>query len=154
MKAEVFAVGFFLVFAGAWFTYAKHTGGLNIKGLPGEEQHIIINSDNFHEEMAYTGKISFTEDETAIARISSGGYLRYTRNEQVLEAKSDTAGVIHYTFKQSGRPMPLDSNAQKIITEAVSEMIAWGFDAKERADRIYKKKRAGRFTGCHGEAEK
>ena len=56
MKAEVFAVGFFLVFAGAWFTYAKHTGGLNIKGHSDNEQNITINSDNFHEEMAYAGK--------------------------------------------------------------------------------------------------
>ncbi len=139
MKAEVFAAGFLLVSAGAWFTYAKHTGGLNIKGLPANEQKIVISSDNLYEEMAYTGKISFTEDETAVATISPGGYIKYTKNQQVMEASSDTAGVIQYKFTQSGRPMPIDSNARKIMSEAVGEMIAWGFDANGRADRIYKK---------------
>lgn len=139
MKAEVFAAGFLLVSAGAWFTYAKHTGALNIKGLQNNEQKIVISSDNLYEEMAYTGKISFTEDETAIAYISAGGHLKYTKNEQVLEASSDTTGTVNYRFTQYGKPLPIDSNARKLIAEAVSEMIAWGYDAKERADRIYKK---------------
>ncbi len=139
MKAEVFAAGFLLVSAGAWFTYAKHTGRLNIKGMPGNEQKIVISSDNLYEEIAYTGKISFTEDETGIAAITPGGHIKYTKNEQVLEASSDTAGSLQYKYSQSGRPLPIDSNARTLIAEAVGEMIAWGFDAAARADRIYKK---------------
>lgn len=139
MKAEVFAAGFLLVSAGAWFTYAKHTGGLNIKGMQNNEQKIVISSDNLYEEMAYTGKISFTEDETAIAAISPGGYIKYTKNEELMEASADTSGNISYRFTRSGRPAPADSNARKLVTEAVGEMIAWGFDANARAERIYKK---------------
>ena len=139
MKAEFFVVGFCIVFAGAWFTYAKHTGGLSFAGHTANEQNIIIRSDNEYEEIKYTGKITFNEPETGIEYISPGGYIKYTRNGQTLEVKPDTANILKYTFSANGRPQPFDSNGQKILVEAVHEMIAWGYGAGERAERIYKK---------------
>lgn len=139
MKAEVFAAGFLLVFAGAWFTYAKHNGSLHFKGMNDRGQNIVISSDNFYEEINYSGKISFSDDETAIDHIAPGGYIKYTKNEQVMQANSDSGGNISYQFTKGGHKLAADSSTKKIITEAVAEMIAWGFDAKERMDRIYKK---------------
>jgi hypothetical protein len=133
MKAEYFVVIFCLLFAGAFFTYSKRTSwGHN-------DSSIIINSDNFYEEIKYSGKIDFNDDETGIKSITPGGYLNFIRNEEKLVVKSDRQGTISYELTEEDNKLPLDSNGKKFITEAVKEMIALGIDASERMERLYSK---------------
>ena len=139
MKAETFVVAFCLVGAAAWFTYAKHAGNLNIEGIHSNEQTIVINSDGFYEEMKYAGSVQFNEEETAIAAISPGGYLKYTLNEQQLNAVADSSGHIVYTLSRNGRVTNDSPELTRFITEAVKETIAWGLDAKPRMERVYRR---------------
>jgi hypothetical protein len=133
MKAEFFVVAFCLLFAGAYFTYARH------RDVGNNDSSIVISSDGSYEEIKHSGKIDFTDDETSIKNISPGGFLNYRKNEEKLIAKSDKQGVISYELTNGDNKLLLDSNGKKFITEAVKEMIAWGIDANERMERIYKK---------------
>jgi hypothetical protein len=134
MKAEYFVVVFCLLFAGAYFTYAKRTGGWG-----NNDSSIVISSDNFYEEIKYAGKINFTDDETSFKSISPGGYINFRKNEERVIAKSNKQGVISYELSEGDNKLKLDSNGRKLITEAVKEMIALGIDADERMERIYNK---------------
>jgi hypothetical protein len=137
MKAESFVIAFCLVGAGAWFTYAKHAGNLRIEGNRANEQTIVINSDNFYEEIRYAGHINFNDEETAITALSPGGYLKYTRDDQLLTVVADSSGRIVYTLSQNGHVTNNSADLPKIISEAVKETIAWGLDAKPRMERVY-----------------
>ena len=134
MKAEYFVVIFCLLFAGAYFTYAKRTGGWG-----NNDSSIVISGDNFYEEIKYAGKIDFTDDETSFKSISPGGYINFRRNEERVIAKSSKQGVISYELTEGDNKLTLDSNGRKLVTEAVKEMIALGIDADARMERIYRK---------------
>jgi hypothetical protein len=135
MKAEIFVVAFCFLLAGAFFTYAKHSGFGN-----NHESTIVINNENFHEEIKYSGKIDFSDDETAIKSISPGGYMDFTRNGEQLLVKSDKQGVISYQLTEGeDTKVEMDSKGKQFLAVAVKEMIALGIDANERMDRIYSK---------------
>ncbi|HXB42574.1 MAG TPA: hypothetical protein VNV85_00880, partial [Puia sp.] len=134
MKAEYFVVIFCLLFAGAYFTYIKRTGSWG-----NNDSSIVINGDNFYEEIKYGGRIVFADDETSIKSITPGGYLNFRKNEERLIAKSSSQGVISYELTEGNSKLPLDSNGRKMITDAVKEMIALGIDASDRMERVYRK---------------
>lgn len=134
MKAEYFVVIFCLLFAGAYFTYAKR-----MNGWGNNDSSIVISGDNFYEEIKYSGRIAFTDDETSFKSITPGGYINFRKNDDRVIAKSNKHGVISYELEEGDNKLPLDSNGTKLITEAVKEMIAFGIDANERMERIFKK---------------
>jgi len=134
MKAEYFVVIFCLLFAGAYFTYAKR-----MNGWGNNDSSIVINGDNFYEEIKYSGRIAFTDDETSFKSITPGGYINFRKNDDRVIAKSNKQGLISYELSEGDSKLPLDSNGRKLITEAVKEMIAFGIDANARMERIYKK---------------
>lgn len=134
MKAEYFVVIFCLLFAGAYFTYAKR-----VNGWGNNDSSIVISGENFYEEIKYSGRISFTDDETSFKSITPGGYIHFRKNEDRVTAKSNKQGVISYELSEGDNKISLDSTGIKLITEAVKEMIAFGIDANERMERIYKK---------------
>jgi hypothetical protein len=139
MKAESFVIVFCLVGAGAWFTYAKHAGNLHMEGRPANEQNIVISSDDLYEEIRYAGRINFNADESAIETMSPNGYLKYTKNDQLLAVVADSSGRIVYTLFRNGQRSNNSTELPKIITEAIKETIAWGIDAKPRMEKVYRK---------------
>src|ERR1700734_37274 len=109
MKAKYFVVVFCLLFAGAILTYERHKLGWN------RDSSIVIRSDNSYEEIKYSGKISFSEDESSIKSISPNGYLEFRKNEDRMVARSNKDGQISYELSESQNKLTLDSNGKKLI---------------------------------------
>jgi hypothetical protein len=132
MKAELFVIIFFALFVGAYFTYEKHKSGGN------NESTIVISNGNYYEEIKYSGKIEFSDDEISVKSISPGGHIDFRQNDKKIIAESNKEGMISYRISDGDNKLPLDSNGKKFITEMVKEMISLGIDARERMERIYK----------------
>ncbi|MBS1667640.1 MAG: hypothetical protein JST58_09715 [Bacteroidetes bacterium] len=131
MKPEYFVIAFCLILTGAYLTYAKHQHAF------GNESTIVINSNGFNEEINYSGKIVFSDDETSIKSISKGGYLKFKENDWQLKA-DDKNGLITYDIMDNGNKMAIDSSGMKFVVHAIKECIAWGVDADGRMERVYK----------------
>jgi hypothetical protein len=100
---------------------------------------MTIRSDHFIEEIKYSGKFELTEDETGFKSISPGGYLKYRRNEITVKAESNLKGTIEYHIYEGTNDLTGNEKGKALIKEAIREMIAWGFDANARMERIYMK---------------
>jgi len=132
MKLFFFLIAFCLIFLRVFITgpwYEKR--GKN-------DVTISIGNGDDYEQVRYGGKITLTDDETGIKSISPGGYIKYRKNDKKLIAVSNLEGDINYTITDDGQVLP-GEKGKKFITEAVKEMIAYGFDAPARMDRIYAK---------------
>lgn len=133
MKPEFFVIAFCTLFLGVVLTYTRHLS-------PGRNASTItIKGDDFTEEINYTGKIELNEDETSVKSISAGGYIRYTKNEKKIAAEGNPNGGITYAFYNEGEKVSMAEGGDEFLAEAISEMIAWGFDAKSRVERLYAK---------------
>jgi len=100
--------------------------------------YIKMSNGIVNEEIKYYGKIKLSEDETGIASISPNGYLIYKNDDEKLSVESNYHGEITYEVNDSGKKTVLDENAKRLLAEVVKEMIAIGFDAEARVERIYK----------------
>src|SRR5580765_292455 len=105
----------------------------------GDATYIKMNNGTTHEEIKYYGKIKINDEETGIDHISPNGYLIYINDDEKLLIESNYHGELAYEVNDGGRKSSLDENGKRLLTEVVREMIAIGFDAEARADRIYKK---------------
>ena len=102
-----------------------------------KEQKIVVNSDNLSLEIIYAGEMEFNDDETAIKKMSPGGYLEYRRNGGKLLAETDSRGEIYYEFSSDGLPLHPDNNGRKFLVQAIQDMIAYGVNVKGRVERLY-----------------
>jgi hypothetical protein len=135
MKLIFFLVAFFLVSIRVYFSWSgkdKERRGI-------AESNMVITSDHFREEMKYAGRFLLTEDEMAFKSISPGGYFKWKRNEQRVNAESNLQGNIDYSLFDGKSNLALDVNGKRLLAESLKEMISWGFDAEARMERIYKK---------------
>jgi len=133
MKLIFFLIAFCLIFIRMYFSWTGHDHG------NGNEGNMTISSDNFIEQMKWSGQIKFNEDESAIQSISAGGYLKYRKNDVKVVAESNLHGEISYELYDGHNKLNMDDRGKKLVSEAIKEMIAYGFDAEGRMDRIYKK---------------
>ena len=135
MKLTFFLIAFILVFLRVYLscTGVMHGGRSNVEGT------MTVISDNYREEIRWSGVIRFDSEETTIVSITPGGYFKYRLNDKKLVAESNLQGEISYELYDDGEKTALDSNGRKFIAKAVKELIAAGFDAKERIERIYQK---------------
>jgi hypothetical protein len=101
----------------------------------------IINSTNGETiEVHYDGEIHFNDSETAIQSISPYGFIKYRKNDREFEAQSNSHGQIDYKFYNDGRQVSLDEkDRQRFLAMAIQDLISYGFDAKNRFDKIYAK---------------
>lgn len=91
-------------------------------------------------EVRYEGDIQFSDDETAIQRISPGGYLEYWRNNDHLMAGINDKGVLEIDLTRDGKDLdPASAEGKEIVAKAIKNMIGMGFDLDNRMDRIYRK---------------
>ncbi len=101
---------------------------------------MITSTDGETIEVHYNGDIRFNDDETAIQSISPNGFLMYKRNGREFEAQSNSHGEIEYKFYQDGSRVSLDQqDRQRFMAAAIQDLISFGFDSKNRFDKIYQK---------------
>ena len=133
MKLIFFLIAFSLVSLRVYFSWsgkAKERKGLS-------ESNMVIKSENFYEQIKYSGMFQFNDDETAFKSISPGGYFIFRRNEESVRAESNLQGIIEYRIHDGKNNLALDGPGKKLVAGAIHEMIVMGFDASARMDRIY-----------------
>lgn len=135
MKAEFFAVAVLLLLGGVYAVYATH----DIRRRHLSEYSMTVSSDGDYEQIRHAGAIRINTDETGIDSISAGGYFSYRRNDRKLKVEPDTSGVLRYTWVENGQERVFDERGKKMLTEAIRELIGYGYDAEGRAARLYQK---------------
>ncbi|HWK05874.1 MAG TPA: hypothetical protein VNS58_19670 [Puia sp.] len=130
MKLTFFLIAFCLVLLRVYFG-SWHAGK--------DDVTITIGNGDDYEQIKYGGKIVLSDDETDIKSISPGGYIKYRKNSRKMSAESNVKGEITYVLTDNGDKLNGNDKGKAFIREAISEIIAYGFDAKERMERLYKK---------------
>lgn len=98
---------------------------------------MVIKGDNYIEEIHWSGKIRLSDDEKSITDITPGGYLTFRENDQQLKAESNLQGEISLTlFDGHNNLASLDDSGRRFVAGVLQKMIARGFDADGRAQRI------------------
>ncbi|HVV55648.1 MAG TPA: hypothetical protein VHC47_10005 [Mucilaginibacter sp.] len=88
---------------------------------------IIETGTNHYLRIESTGRVRFNQDETGIAYISWGGYLKYTNDQKKLEAENDGHGGIRYELYDGDEKLDPFGNGRQFIAEAVRVMIRKGY---------------------------
>lgn len=133
MKLTFFLIAFSLVFVRAYFSLHGHDN----KGK--NNVTITIENGDDYEQIKYAGKIALADDETTFKSISPGGYVKFRKNTIKLAAESNITGEIKYTLYDDDQLLLPGDNSKRIIASAIKEMIAYGFDAQGRMERLYLK---------------
>jgi hypothetical protein len=133
MKLTFFLIALFLILARICFPMAHlwHHGN--------NEGTMVMSGDHFYEAIKWSGKIKLSDDERALASITPGGYLEFQLNDSSLNAESDLQGEITYTLFDGKTHLTLTDSGKQFIAVQLQRMIAFGFFADGRAERIYQK---------------
>jgi hypothetical protein len=113
--------------------------GDNFFGGGRDGNYIKMTNGSVHEEIKYDGEIKISEDETSIDHISPNGYLLFIKNDEKLLIESNYHGEIVYELNDGEKKSQLNENEKKVLAELIKEMMAAGFDAGARVERIYKR---------------
>ncbi len=135
MKLIFFLIAFCLLsirFYFSWSGQDRERRGIS-------ESNMVIKSDNSYEEIRYSGKFKLSDDESSFTSISPGGYFKFRMNDIRVKAESNLRGEIEYTINDGNHDLPMNSDAKKYLAQSIKEMIAWGYDAEGRMERIYLK---------------
>jgi hypothetical protein len=135
MKLIFFLIAFFLISIRYYFSWTgkdRERRGLS-------ESNMVIKSDNFYEEINYSGKFQLSDDESGFKSISPGGYFKFRLNDVKIKAQSDMRGEIEYKIFDGKNDLPLNDEGKILVTKAIKEMIYWGYDAEGRMERVYQK---------------
>src|SRR5664279_312949 len=135
MKLFFFLVAFCLVsfrFYMSWSGKDEERRGVSVSNM-------VIKSDGFYQQIKYSGKFQLSEDEKSFKSISPGGYFKYRKNDVKVEAETNLRGSIDYTIYDGEKYLTLEEGGSKLVAEAIKEMIAWGFEAEARMERVYQK---------------
>jgi hypothetical protein len=136
MKLIFFLIAFCLMSIRVYFSWS----GKDREKRGVSESNMVIKSDNFYEEIKYSGKFQLTEDETGFKSISPGGYFKFIKNDEKVKAESNLKGEIEYTLYDGKNSLSIQTEqGKKLLAEAVKEMVYQGFDASARMERIYQK---------------
>ena len=101
---------------------------------------ITITNGDEDLRIHYSGDIQFNDDETAIQSMSPDGYLRYSKNDTKLIAEANYHGEIQYQLEDRGKKFNInDDEGKKLLSAIIKDMIAIGFDAKGRLQRLNRK---------------
>ena len=132
MKITLLVLTISTLLASIYFT-------LNRWERPANQTKIVIATNTSREEITYAGDIRLTPDETAIEAISAGGFIRYSTNNVQLKIKSDKEGALTYSVNGNRYTKDVRPEQAQVLKEAISEMIAYGFDAEGRLERVRSK---------------
>jgi hypothetical protein len=131
MKITFFLLAFCLVFLRMYLSWTGHWGNNSQDGTM-----VISNGDDYEVKIRWSGKVKFNDDETAIASITPGGYLKYSFNDKKMFAESNLQGDILYTLDDGHQVLPLNDTGRKFLAASIREILADGYDAEGRADRV------------------
>jgi len=135
MKLIFFLIAFCLLTIRFYFSWSGKDR--ERKGV--SESNMVIKSNDLYEEIKYSGKFNLSDDESSFTSISPGGYFKFRMNDIRVKAESNLRGEIDYTISDGNQDLPMNGDAKKYLTLAIKEMIAWGYDAEGRMERIYRK---------------
>ena len=135
MKLIFFLIAFCLVSIRVYFNWS----GRDKEKRGFAESDMVIKSDNFYEEINYSGKFQLSDDETSFKSISPGGYFKFRKNDIKVKAESNLRGEIDYTIYDGNNNLPMDEQGKLVVAQAIKEMIIWGYDANDRMERVYHK---------------
>lgn len=107
-------------------------------GENGKYTYLFSDSD-LSLKIEISGEITFSEDETTIAAISKGGYLKYKNRKKSIKAESGAGGEIIYEMYDGSQKLDFDDNGKNFLAEAIGIMMQHGVDAKGRVERLYKR---------------
>lgn len=133
MKLTFFLIAFFLILLRVYYSWAGHAHRTDNDG------NITVSSDNYREEIHWSGKVKLSDDEMSIASISPGGYLKFRENDTKLSAESNLQGEISYTLFDGQKSLTLNDSGQRFVASVLRKMIRFGFCHDGRPERIYKK---------------
>jgi hypothetical protein len=86
---------------------------------------IIEHSGDFSLRIEYAGKVTFTDDSTAIKSISRNGFVKFELNGKKLEAERQGEKIVYRLYDQI-ETSAIPESDKKFVTEAVHEMIRRG----------------------------
>lgn len=102
------------------------------------ETTISVTDGSSDVQIKHAGTIKLNDNETAIASISPGGYLRYSNNGREMIAKGETNGTVSYTLRENGGQLDAnDATGQRFITQMLREIHSYGYNLPERRDALY-----------------
>jgi hypothetical protein len=134
MKLTFFLIAFFLVLLRVYFSwagYARHNTS--------NDGNVLIKGDNFIEEIHWSGKIRLSGDEKSITDMTPGGYLKFRENDQTFKAESNLQGEIDYSLYDGHENLTLDDSGRRFVAGVLQKMIARGWYADGRAQRMAQK---------------
>lgn len=136
MKLIFFLVAFCLLSLRVYFSWS----GKDMEKRGISESNMVIKSDNFYEEIKYSGIFRLTDDETGFKSISPGGYFKFQKNEVLVKAESNLKGEIEYWIYDGKNNLSIENEeGKKLVAESIKDMIARGFNASARMEHIYSK---------------
>ena len=101
---------------------------------------MVINNGDDNVDLNYAGDIRFNDSETTIEAITEGGFVNYWHNADRVLAGPDGKGGVEIEMYEHGEKIGTGTaEGRKLMTAMVRDLIGLGFDADERADRIYRK---------------
>lgn len=131
MKLTFFLIAFFLVLLRVCVFLPGHNDS--------DHGTMVIKSDNYIEEIRWSGRVRLSEDERSIAEMPPGAYLKFRENDQTLTAESNLQGEISYSLYDGHDNLPLNDSGRRFIAGVLHKMIDLGFYSDGRAQRIYRK---------------
>lgn len=135
MKMVFFLIAFFLVCIRYYFSWTGKEGTRNGVSV----SSMVVKTDDYVEEINYSGKFKLTDEETGFQSISPGGIFKYRFNDISVKAESNLRGEIEYTVYDGKNNLAPTGEGKIYITQAIRQMIDWGFDAEARLERVYQK---------------
>lgn len=92
---------------------------------------ITVSNGQDREEIKYNGYFHFNDQETAIDSMSPHAWLEFSNGQGEMKLTSDAHGGVTAAFSDSDT-----KNRQLLMSTAVSEMIAFGYDTDGRIRRL------------------
>ena len=92
-------------------------------------------------EVTLRGDVEFTDDDRGIRRLSPGGWLEIEERKgfhrRSLRVEADGAGELEYRYREAGKTVPFDADAQAWLAERLPQVIREsGIGAEHRVERI------------------
>ncbi|RYY13317.1 MAG: hypothetical protein EOO04_32100, partial [Chitinophagaceae bacterium] len=98
-----------------------------------------ISDGSNEQELSTKGKIIFNDSETAVESISANGFLKYKNNDLKLKVELKDGRIV-YLLTEDGKKLNInETNGKRVLAETIKAILETGFDARGRAERLYKK---------------
>ncbi len=91
----------------------------------------------YSKKIVLKGKLALSDDERAITSLGPNGSLVYHLNDQRLEVETNADGQLAFTYSENGKKQPFEPNGRAFMAVMITDLIAYGVGATERAERLF-----------------